>query len=148
MCSTRIVSSFEILIFKNVAFSDRTFYRKLTASEIAKKKTFNTCCKFTFGSVCDKISCVCVLPFALQKKKKSIFHCVKNWPTTSITRSVSSRCDIWLDSLNTYPKMSGEQQENREIRKTYRKLNPFNSRNIVEKWINSCLSCFVVSTIS
>ena len=88
------------------------------------KKDFQYMLKFTFGSVCDKISCVCCRSLSKKKKEKSKFHCVKNWPTTSITRSVSSRCDIWLDSLNRYPKMSGEQQENREIEKNVQKIEP------------------------
>ena len=149
MC-TRIVSSFEILIFKNVAFSDRTFYRKTYCKRDRQKKRLSVHVVNLHLVPCVTKLVVCVLPFALpKKKKKTNFHCVKNWPTTSITRSVSSRCDIWLDSLNSYPKKCQvNNKRTGKSEKTYRKLNPFNSRNIVEEWINSCLSCFVVSTIS
>ena len=74
-------------------------------------------------------------------------YCVKNWPTTSITRSVSSRCGTWADSCTCQERVKRtERRENKT--KAYGKLNPFNTRNTFEKWINDCISCFIISTIS
>ena len=126
MRCTRIVSSFEILIFKNVCiFGPNLLPETYCKRDRQKKRLSVHVVNLHLVPCVTKLLVVCVLPFALQKyNNNSNFHCVKNWPTTSITRSVSSRCDIWLDSLNRYPKMSGEQQENREIRKNVQKIEP------------------------